>query len=60
MSLDYPNRADWLKVRATPRHRPNRHAHVSVQVGQIRNPETGLIENVRTPRGQGRTYRRAA
>jgi hypothetical protein len=29
MSLDYPKRADWLKVRATPAKRKHNFSHVS-------------------------------
>ena len=57
MSLDYPNRAEWLAVRATPAKRSPRYAHVSVQVA-MRRDKHGVMHPVRTPRGQGRTYRR--
>ncbi len=53
MSLDFPNRADWLKVRATPRKLPaGRMIHVSAPLVTVRDPITG---NLKTVVGRGIT-----
>ena len=58
MSLDYPNREDWLKVRSVA-PRPVKYLHVSVEVGFFyKNINSSEKTFYRTPKGEGKTYRK--
>lgn len=53
MSQDYPNRDEWLAVRATHK-RPAKYVHISKPIVTIKNPITGQFETVL---GNGNTLR---
>ena len=57
MRKRFPDRKDGpgsFKIHAKPK--VGRYLHVSVEVGRMKDPETGLIVPVRTPKGNGGTY----
>jgi hypothetical protein len=57
MSLNYPNRNDWLKVRCTPRKNPpGRMVHVSKKI-VLQILPGGAMRSIVEP-GPGRTYRK--
>lgn len=53
MSLDYPDRDDWLRVRATKPRKP-RYLHISTGFIHTLNPDG--TKSIRVARG--RTYRK--
>lgn len=55
MSLDYPDRAAWLVVRATPRKRPWRLFHMSAPLMAMKDADGTTRLVVQHP---GKTYRR--
>jgi hypothetical protein len=57
VSLNYPNREDWLKVRCTPRKNPpGRYLHVSKPI-VLQIMPGGAMRPIVDP-GPGRTYRK--
>lgn len=56
MSLDFPVREHWLRIRNTPQKRRVRWFHVSTHFGPVRDPETGIVSWVQLRKGT--TYRR--
>ena len=60
MSLNYPNREDWLKVRCTPRKNPpGRYLHVGTRYGWAEIPRPGVPGRF-IKMAPGVTYRRPA
>lgn len=58
MSLDYPKRADWLKVRSARNERSvAKYVHIAKHLLTVYNEKLRTVETVIAP-GRGTTFRR--